>query len=397
MRRLPYRTISGCTINSNSTTYAAGATGGGGIFFNNSTAANTNNNVTVQNCSLIGNRAAVGTTSKHGGALNSTGNITLNNCIIASNTGTNAIYMGNTSGVSATVQNCTFANNVDAATTPAAAAVLYSNIPVTASTFTNTIIYNQTVSPLNVSTGQKPVTTYCGFDASVSLASAPYNGTGNIKTIAAESFVNSASDFRLAAGSTAVDAGTTLSTCSPDISNISRPQGDAYDMGAYEYVKTTPVITWSQSFGSLQKWDTYILTASSNAGAYGSAIVYTAADPTVALIRDGNSMDLLKLGNTIVSASQVANTYFNAATTVSKDIVVDLLTAIPQSTVNNLITQSPNCIKSNVNGTMQIISISGRMVQNSTVSTGQTINLKSGMYIVRTTTKNGTFTQKVVL
>ncbi|MDD3647768.1 MAG: choice-of-anchor Q domain-containing protein [Candidatus Dojkabacteria bacterium] len=42
-------------------------------------------------------------------------------------------------------------------------------------------------------------------------------------------------DFRLQAGSPAIDAGATLSEVTDDIIGIPRPQGSAYDIGAYEY------------------------------------------------------------------------------------------------------------------------------------------------------------------
>lgn len=48
-------------------------------------------------------------------------------------------------------------------------------------------------------------------------------------------FVNFAgNDFRLKAGSPAVNAGKTLSQVTDDINGVARPQGGAYDIGAYE-------------------------------------------------------------------------------------------------------------------------------------------------------------------
>src|SRR2546429_5614567 len=49
-------------------------------------------------------------------------------------------------------------------------------------------------------------------------------------------FVNpSALDFRLQAGSPAIDAGVTLSYVSSDVLGVSRPQGAADDIGAFEF------------------------------------------------------------------------------------------------------------------------------------------------------------------
>jgi len=50
-------------------------------------------------------------------------------------------------------------------------------------------------------------------------------------------FVNVASaDFHLQATSPAIDAGITIAEVSTDFDGITRPQGPAYDIGAYEYV-----------------------------------------------------------------------------------------------------------------------------------------------------------------
>jgi hypothetical protein len=49
-------------------------------------------------------------------------------------------------------------------------------------------------------------------------------------------FVNAAAgDFRLQAGSPAIDAGISLSLVQTDYAGVSRPQGAAYDVGAFEY------------------------------------------------------------------------------------------------------------------------------------------------------------------
>jgi hypothetical protein len=43
-------------------------------------------------------------------------------------------------------------------------------------------------------------------------------------------------DFRLKAGSPALDAGTALANLAADILGTPRPQGNAHDVGAYEFV-----------------------------------------------------------------------------------------------------------------------------------------------------------------
>jgi hypothetical protein len=55
------------------------------------------------------------------------------------------------------------------------------------------------------------------------------------------SFVNTAeNDYRLAAGSPAIDQGVALTEVPTDRANVKRPQGAAYDIGAYERPASHP-------------------------------------------------------------------------------------------------------------------------------------------------------------
>jgi hypothetical protein len=60
-----------------------------------------------------------------------------------------------------------------------------------------------------------------------------YTTSGNI-TSSDPLFVNWWSDWHLQTGSPAINAGLTLSSVTTDFDGVSRPQGGAYDMGAYE-------------------------------------------------------------------------------------------------------------------------------------------------------------------
>lgn len=71
-------------------------------------------------------------------------------------------------------------------------------------------------------------------------------GTHSLTAIANSVFNNYASnDFTLPAGSALIDKGTSTSTggVTADIIGTTRPQGTAYDIGAYEYVPPTPTQT----------------------------------------------------------------------------------------------------------------------------------------------------------
>jgi hypothetical protein len=60
-----------------------------------------------------------------------------------------------------------------------------------------------------------------------------YTTSGNLTT-SDPSFVNWWSDWHLNLGSPAIDAGLTLTIVPTDYDGVSRPQGNAYDIGAYE-------------------------------------------------------------------------------------------------------------------------------------------------------------------
>jgi|GEM_PF-1557664 len=83
---------------------------------------------------------------------------------------------------------------------------------------------------------------------------ASFNKSHNITNASPADFINSANgNLRLAANSTAVDAGLTLSLVEDDMDNIVRPVGSAYDVGAYEHLQgSDPVSVPAQDNDSLK-------------------------------------------------------------------------------------------------------------------------------------------------
>ena len=99
---------------------------------------------------------------------------------------------------------------------------------------------------------------YVSLDTTLSYLTGTNNlfyGAGSPLGVFADSvatnpdFVNlAANNFQLASGSPAIDAGATVSLAS-DYNGVPRPQGTAYDIGAYEYVgpaqaATTPAVSF---------------------------------------------------------------------------------------------------------------------------------------------------------
>ena len=176
----------------------------------------------------------------------------------------------------------------------------------------------------------------------------------------------------------------------------------APSVGAYEYVKITPVISWSQNLTTLNTNSnplTVTLTGTSTADAtYGSSIVYTPTDAGFVSIA-GNVLTIVAKGSTTLTASQAANIWYNAATSVVQNVSVsDVPTAvIAPENATKLFTVASNGILLNTEGNIQIISFSGKMLQNMKVVGGQFISLAQGAYILRMTSNKGVFTQKVLL
>lgn len=119
--------------------------------------------------------------------------------------------------------NCTF---VSASNVPVAVTAIHTFS--TAATLVNCAIFGAGI--LADSTTPNFTTCYSDLPGS-GITQATYNNT---------QFVDTTSDWRISAGSAMKDTGTTDTTnAATDIVGTSRPQGSAYDVGAWEYV--TPV------------------------------------------------------------------------------------------------------------------------------------------------------------
>lgn len=256
--------VSDCAFTSNSSALSPKSTtaGGGAIWISSGThkidkCTFTNNSVSVSHGGAIMVAAATATatisnsvftgntTPQYGSALMLTFSATVNNCLIYGNKGSNVVYLGTGTGVVGTFNNTTFASNLNTAGTMPMG--LYLSTPTAINgVFTNCLFYNSSTNPVS-SGGTAPTITYCGFESTVTQAYATANNC--INSIASSSFVDAANNnYHLSTGSTAINSGTTVAVCASDLDGVIRPNGAAYDMGAYELDMTTPVNKVESSF-----------------------------------------------------------------------------------------------------------------------------------------------------
>lgn len=118
-----------------------------------------------------------------------------------------------------------------------------------------------------------------------SISNIDDSGTGTVISFnltTDPSFVNAgAADFHLQSSSNAINAGTTIATVTVDFDSIARPQGAAYDIGAYEFTNAPPstataTITWTDVAGETE----YLIEKSIDGGVTYAALKTVAANTT---------------------------------------------------------------------------------------------------------------------
>lgn len=253
---------------------------GGGLMINTYwTGTTVAAKVRVVNCTISNNYSRT-----HGGGVlcdsqnaSSTTEYTFENCIIANNlTETQqggGVFINNKTPSVVKFTNCTVVKNRMNTYNYGGAGIFYNNI---AADITNCIFWgnlNAGTAPLKhhvrTSSATGNMVSYCAFDSKfkdtdvspvgneadltgkVAMAQAntgidslyvkfisPTNFAGTVKT-AADSLSLSQANWAIAATSACVDAGATVRTLTNDILGISRPYGNSYDIGAYEYDPNT--------------------------------------------------------------------------------------------------------------------------------------------------------------
>jgi len=150
--------------------------------------------------------------------------VTIENCIMHAFTGSGVAIRStsSTSNVVFNILNVTMDNNnsaINISTRANIKNVLFSS---------NTTDFTGTTSDITYSATNK--------------ASGLGSGTGVLyNLVLSDTYVNQAADdFHEKIGSVTINAGTTVASYTWDYENTVRPQGSTYDIGAYEYVESTP-------------------------------------------------------------------------------------------------------------------------------------------------------------
>jgi hypothetical protein len=158
-------------------------------------------------------------------------------------------------------------------------------------------------------------------------------------------------------------------------------------VGAYE-TKTTPTITWSQDFTLLhptQIGQTRTLDATSNST---STISYLSDNPSVVSI-SGNTMTIVGIGHATVTASLTASPYYNAASNVTSNVIVDYFTTVEKTKSAIICFAVGNQIEVRgltIGEDVTVFGIAGNVIatQKSTQS-NLSIAVPRGIYFVRST------------
>lgn len=347
--------ISNCWIYNNTTTSGT-IPAAGGIY----SAPVAGFNTIIENSLIERN-------SQGGVRFQSTGLITMDRCIIRNNTSTGAgaaIFTNNPA--SCTITNCLITNNsgvsnvylnkgklINSTVANNEGGVYLASATNIAEVYNNIIVNNNSIG---TSTGNSVsvVTSYpAGYVKNNAVYPAidgqTWGGATNTLLITDMATANSdvafktpttfvgassvttnlneiaAANWTVKAGSKVVNFGdNTLipSGITTDYAGNTRTLYTTVDAGAYEYVKTTPTLTWSQDLTKLTSNDLPLtLTASLVEGNNGSSITYTSDNEAVVTV-SGNTLNVVGIGTAVITAHQAANTYFNAASDVTQNVTV---------------------------------------------------------------------------
>ncbi len=176
---------------------------------------------------------------------------------------------------------------------------------------------------------------------------------------------------------------------------------------AKNYVTTNAISLTKDQLGNTRD-------VSSDAGAYELPLVIAATPSTGGVVTSGTGNYYTGSTATLIATPSSGYRFINWTEngsevstsalynfTVSGDRTLvanfDLGTGIKTNIATNQFVVAKESIVSYVSGTIQIYSISGKMIKNQAMTVGQVIPLTAGSYIVRVVTNNEVFVKKISL
>jgi hypothetical protein len=374
------------TIISNNFAYK---NGGGILAEEQSTATLASSSYTFDNCIIANNRSEK---NPGGGAFianisGSAGTVSFLNCHIVNNRmstynfGGGGIYFNN---IPALIKNCVFWGNTVFGATPLKHHVRTAGVDGNQivncafdSRFLATDVWATTdltglITVDVANTGSEFGKLYTNFVNPTAFAgSVVTNNADSVATI-------TAANWSITAASAFLNAGTTLATVTSDFSNVARPQGNAYDIGAYEIPYYNTTITFNAN-GTV---DSYLT----------GAVVNDVKGKQLAFTITANS--LYKITSVIynsieVKGDMVGAVYTAPALSANASLVVqfDLATGLDKTSVNLHCISVNNGIE--INGLtsgqeVMVYNFAGVKIANKTAnSSNVSVALPQGIYLVK--------------
>ncbi|WP_299440155.1 ELWxxDGT repeat protein [uncultured Aquimarina sp.] len=292
-------------LDSNSTRISDNS--GGAIFVSNG------NNLTVTNCIFRNNQAELGAIIFYA---NGASMASFTNCLFYDNTATvtDAIYAYNHD---LTFTNCTIVNN----TIPSGFGVFGTNDGTIS--LENTIVEGPHNSTILITGTGSLNTTYSYLKGEYPTGTGNIDGTIIIDVLFKDAANN---DFTLQGGSALVDQGdnTANNTLKGLGGNYRIIDGDmdmtnTIDIGAYEYSRLSQTITFNPLAEVTYGDADFDLTATCDSGL---EVSYSSSDTSVVTV-SGNTVTIVGVGTTTITASQAGNTEYLPALDVTQSLKIN--------------------------------------------------------------------------
>ena len=230
-------------------------------------------------------------------------------------------------------------------------------------------VYNS-ASPVSQTLTVNPATLVITADNQTRL----YGQPNPVFTFSTKSFVNNETLTNLIAQPVAVTTANSLSDPGGYTISVAQAQAKNYNItylpGILTIVKATQVITFNLLPGKTIGDADFFLTATSSSGL---PITYSSSNPAIAQIINGNQVTILKAGSVTITANQVGNIDYEAASAQQSLVIYSLAVIIPN-------TFTPN--NDGINDTWNIAGIEddGTTVMNIFNRYGQLVYHNKGYY-----------------